>query len=153
MIHNIDRPINEMLLGLENWIPIYMTGSISPYYFKNPPSNFFLGSHCTSGTIALSSECLNNENKSRFYVTTKKEEVSYYKEKSKYLLAKAKPLMKIFKKTEFENFMNQEENRKFQKIKKDIFKNIDFYLHEDKWIMINKINTPEIHFVIYNNNC
>lgn len=153
IIHNIDRQINEMLLGLENWIPIYMTGSISPYYFKNPPSNFFLGSHCTSGSIALSSECLNNENKSRFYVTTKKEEVSYYKEKSKYLLTKSKPLMKIFKetdKTEFENFMNQEENRKFQKIKKDIFKNIDFYLHEDKWIMINKINTPEIHFVIYN---
>ena len=25
MVHCIDRPLNEMLLGLENWIPIYMT--------------------------------------------------------------------------------------------------------------------------------
>ena len=26
IIHNLDRPFNEMMLGLESWIPIYMTG-------------------------------------------------------------------------------------------------------------------------------
>ena len=30
IIHNIDRPFNEMMLGLESWIPIYMTGQVSP---------------------------------------------------------------------------------------------------------------------------
>lgn len=40
IIHNINRPINEMLLGLESWIPIYMTGSISPYYYEEQPSSF-----------------------------------------------------------------------------------------------------------------
>lgn len=34
IIHNLDRPFNEMMLGLESWIPIYMTGQISPYYLK-----------------------------------------------------------------------------------------------------------------------
>ena len=33
VIHNLDRPFNELLLGLESWIPLYMTGQISPYYF------------------------------------------------------------------------------------------------------------------------
>ena len=33
-IHNLDRSFDEMMLGLESWIPMYMTGQISPYYFK-----------------------------------------------------------------------------------------------------------------------
>jgi hypothetical protein len=130
-----------------------MTGSISPYYFKNPPSNFFNGSQCTSGSIALTSECIKyNEKKSKFYLTTKKDEVSFEKEKSKYMLSKATPLMTIYKekdKKEFEEFMKQNENENIQKVKKDNFKNIDFCINEDKWIMINKENAPKIHFVIY----
>ena len=154
IIHDVDRPIHEMFLGLENWIPIYMTGSISPYYFTNPPSNFFLGCHCTSGSVALSSECMKNtEENSRFYVTTRKEDLKFYKEKSKYMLSKAKPLMTIFKennKEKFEEFMKKDENSNIKKVKKDIFKNIDFYINNDKWVMINKKISPEIHFVIYN---
>ena len=30
IIHNLDRPFKEMMLGLESWIPIYMTGQVSP---------------------------------------------------------------------------------------------------------------------------
>ena len=153
MVHNLNRPINEMFLGLENWIPIYMTGSITPYYFKNPPSNFFLTSHCTSGSIALFSECIrSNEKLSRFYLTTKKNEVNFAKEKSKFLISKATPLMKIYKefnKDEFNQFMKLEENKNLKIIEKEIFKNIDFCINDGKWIMINKKTSPEIHFVIY----
>ena len=153
MVHNLNRPINELLLGLENWIPIYMTGSITPYYFKNPPSNFFQVCHCTSGSVALNSECIKyNEKKSKFYLTTKKDEVEFEKEKSKYMLSKATPLMKIYKeqdKEDFEKFMKKNNEKNIQKIKKDIFKNIDFYINEDEWIIINKEISPEIHFVIY----
>lgn len=154
MIHNIDRPFNEMLLGLESWIPIYMTGSISPYYFKNTPSEFFTMSHCTSGSVSLSGEALgDNLNNSKYYLTTKKEELEYYKEKSKYLLSKAKPLMTIFKeddKEKFEEFMNDKENSNMQNIQNDIFKNIDFTVNKNKWVMINKKTSPEMHFVIHN---
>lgn len=30
MIHNVNRPFSEMMLGLESYIPMYMTGQISP---------------------------------------------------------------------------------------------------------------------------
>ena len=34
-IHNLDRSfLTKMMLGLESWIPMYMTGQISPYYLK-----------------------------------------------------------------------------------------------------------------------
>lgn len=154
MVHNVDRPLNEMLLGLENWIPVYMTGSISPYYFDNPPSNMFLGSHCVSGSIALYGECVKqNENTSMFYVTTKKDELNYAKEKAKFLLSKAKPLMKIYKEKdedEFKKFMALPENKNSKELKKDIYKNIDFNINNNNWVMINKNNSPQMHFVIYN---
>ena len=90
--------------------------------------------------------------KSKFYLTTKKDEVAFEKEKSKYMLSKATPLMKIYKesdKAEFKKFMDKAENKNIKKIEKDIFKNIDFCINEDKWVMINKNISPEIHFVIY----
>ena len=32
-IHDLNRTFEDMMLGLESWIPMYMTGQISPYYF------------------------------------------------------------------------------------------------------------------------
>lgn len=154
MIHTVDRPLNEMLMGLESWIPIYMTGAISPYYFKEPPSNFFLNSYWVSDSVALFSECLKtSEQTSMFYVTTKKDEVEYGKKISKFLLSKAKPLMKIFKETDvddFKKFMTENKNENLINVQKEEFKNIDFCINKGKWIMINKKNSPKIHFVIYN---
>ena len=34
MIHTLNRPFKEILLGLENWIPLYMTGQVSAYYLR-----------------------------------------------------------------------------------------------------------------------
>lgn len=154
MIHNIDRPISEMLLGIENWIPLYMTGAISPYYFKKTPSDLFYTAHYTSGAVALSSEYIKaSDGKSRYYLTTKKEELEYYKAKSEYLLKKASPLMEIFKednKDEFKTFMNMQNSNEIKTVKKDCYKNIDFSINKNKWVMINKKTSPQMHFVIYN---
>lgn len=152
IIHNLDRPLNELFLGLESWIPIYMTGSISPYYFKEKPSKLFFSSHATSGSVSMSCESI-NENKSMFYLTTKKEELKFAKEKSKYMMSIATPLMKIFKEenyTEFIEFENKENIKNLKVLKKDTFKNIEFVIKENKWVMISKTNSPKIHFVIYN---
>lgn len=153
IVHNVDRPIHEMLLGLEAWIPIYMIGSISPYYFITPPSNFFSESFCSSGSVTLVGECIKDNLKySKFYLTTKKEEQEYYHEKSKYLLSKAKPLMTIYKeenRQELEEFMEKEENKDYIRVEKENFKNIDFYIHSNQWVIIHKKNAPEIHFVIH----
>ena len=50
-IHNLDRSFDEMMLGLESWIPMYMTGQISPYYFKNIQNNVFLHFLKVSGRL------------------------------------------------------------------------------------------------------
>ena len=105
IVHNIDRPFNEMMLGLESWIPLYMTGQISPYYFKNLKNNVYNHLNYTSGSVALFGECINGyHSKGKYYLTNKSDEVKYYKEKTNLLLKKASSLMDIYTKDNMDDF-------------------------------------------------
>ena len=97
IIHNLDRPFNEMMLGLESWIPIYMTGQVSPYYFKESKNNIYGHLNYTSGNYALYGECIKGyHDKGKYYLTGNSKEIEYYKSKTNYLLKKATPLMEIY---------------------------------------------------------
>ena len=97
IIHNLDRPFNEMMLGLESWIPIYMTGQISPYYLRDSKNNIYHHFNYVSGTVALTGDCINGyHNKGKYYLTSNKKEVDYYKEKANLLFKKANSLMDIY---------------------------------------------------------
>ena len=98
IIHNLDRPFNEMMLGLESWLPIYMTGQVSPYFLKGLQNNIYCHFNYVSGTVALYGECINgHHDKGKYTLTTNKTDISYYKTKADCLLKKATPLMEIYK--------------------------------------------------------
>lgn len=109
IIHNLNRPFQELMLGLESWIPLYMTGLVEPYYFKKAQDKIYCHLNYSSGNAALYGECIQgHHNDAHYYLTTKKNEVNYYKRKTQYLIEKASPLMKIYTsniKTEFQEFM------------------------------------------------
>ena len=97
-IHNLDRSFEDMMLGLESWIPMYMTGQISPYYLKNAQNNVFLHLLKVSGTAALSGEAVSgHHSEGRYYLTKSKKEVEYYARRAQALLANAHPLMEIYR--------------------------------------------------------
>lgn len=97
-IHNIDRSFEDMMLGLESWIPMYMTGQISPYYLKNAQDNVFSHFLKVSGSVALTGEAIcGYHSEGRYYLTKNKEEVAYYQKRAERLLSKASPLMEIYR--------------------------------------------------------
>lgn len=159
IIHNLDRPFNEMMLGLESWIPIYMTGQISPYYLSNLKNNIYNHLNYVSAAAALSGECINGfHNKGMYYLTTNKNEIEYYKEKSDLLLKKAKPLMEIYRENnikEYHLFLKKDEN-----IECDRTRYISslplFTINDELLIKIlkrNKLTKEEINKIIkYKNN-
>lgn len=105
IIHNLNRPFNEMMLGLEAWIPLYMTGQVSPYYLKGKHNTIYCRINYASGTAALSGECIaGHHNDGKYYVTKKPTEVNYYKNKAKLLFDKALPLMNVYKKENIDEF-------------------------------------------------
>lgn len=105
MIHNIDRPLEEMILGLEAWIPIYMTGQIRPYYLKGLNTDIYHHLNYVSGAAALTGECINGyHNDGKYYLTNSKREVAYYRNKTDHILSKAFPLMDIYTEDSREGF-------------------------------------------------
>ena len=97
-IHNLDRSFDEMMLGLESWIPMYMTGLISPYYLKNVQNNTFLHLLKVSGSAALSGEAITGYHENgKYYLTKSKREVAYYQRRADELLKNADSLMDIYR--------------------------------------------------------
>ncbi|MBQ9155420.1 MAG: hypothetical protein IJ137_01420 [Eubacterium sp.] len=121
IIHNIDRPFQEMMLGLTSYIPMYMTGLISPYYLRDRQNDTFLHFLRVSGTVALSGEAIaGHQGDGRYYLSKKAEDIRYYQKRADQLLAKARPLMKIYRKDQQRNldeFLEKERrkegNRRF----------------------------------------
>ena len=159
IIHNLDRPFNEMMLGLESWIPIYMTGQISPYYLSNLKNNIYNHLNYVSAAAALSGECINGfHNKGMYYLTTNKNEIEYYKEKSDLLLKKAKPLMEIYRENnikEYHLFLKKEENIECDRTR--YISSLPLFTISDelliKILKRNKLTKEEINKIIkYKNN-
>ena len=139
IIHDLDRPFKELMLGLEGWIPLYMTGQISPYYFKNNSNYLYSIIECVSGNAILHGECVTgNLDKCKLLVSTKKDDINYYRETSNLLLKKASPLMNIYtseKKKEFLKISNAYLNIKNKR--KNILLNLPCYTISDE--LLNKI--------------
>ena len=159
IIHNLDRSFKEMMLGLESWIPIYMTGQISPYYLKDNKNNIYNHFNYVSGAVALTGECIKgHHDKGMYYLTTNKNEIKYYKEKSDLLLKKAKPLMEIYRENnskEYELFLRKDENIICDRTR--YLSSLPLFTISDelliKILKRNKISTNDIDKIIkYKNN-
>ena len=115
MVHNLDRPFHELMLGLESWIPLYMTGQVSPYYMKSSQNAVYDHLNYVSGAAALVGDCLSGfHGDGKYYLTNKTRELQFYTQKAECLLTKALPLMDIYRaetKKSFLAFLKDEEER------------------------------------------
>ena len=109
MIHNVDRPFHEMMLGLESFIPMYMTGQIAPYYLSGMQSSSFRHMLWVSGAAALQGDCITGHiEDGRMYLTNRSSELAHYRKTAEQLLKRALPLMDIYgqdRKAAFERFL------------------------------------------------
>ncbi len=119
IIHNLDRPTKEMFLGLESWIPIYMTGEVTPYYFKDLKNTIYYHLNYVSGTCALTGECIKDNHKhGKYYLTKTPSELKYFQEKATIMLKKANPLMDIYtenNKSKLKDFLKKDEETKLNR--------------------------------------
>ncbi len=137
MIHDLDRPWKELMLGLEGWIPLYMTGQINPYYFSDNSNLLYSQIECVGGTASLSGSAMsNNIKQSKYYVTNKKEEVNYYRDNAMVLLKKANVLMDIYTADKKELFYELL-NKKISGDIRNIYYNLPIYTINNK--LLNKI--------------
>lgn len=107
VIHNLNRPFNELLLGLQSWIPLYMTGQISPYYYTCKTSSVFHQLTYVSGVCALDGQCIDGHHKDgKYTLYSSKTDVKYYQKRAKNMLSKATSLMDIYFKEDSQKILD-----------------------------------------------
>ena len=105
IVHDVERPFEELMLGFEAWIPIYMTGQVSPYHFPGYKNTTFRQLNYCSGVAALHGECIEGfHDDGKYYLTNNKTELAYYKKKCENILSQAKPLMDIYTEDKSQDF-------------------------------------------------
>ncbi|MCI6188938.1 MAG: helix-turn-helix domain-containing protein [Clostridium sp.] len=150
IIHNLNRPFNEMMLGLESWIPIYMTGQVSPYYLTGLQNSIYCHLNYVSGTVALTGECIKGyHNKGKYHLTSNKTDIAYNRTKSECLLNKAKSLMDIYRienKNAFDAFISSDAN--IEGHRRRILSSLPIHTISDKLLLKilkrNKVNDENI---------
>ena len=154
IIHDLDRPWKELMLGLEGWIPLYMTGQIFPYYFKDNSNSLFSNIECVSNSACLfGSTVTGHMDLARFYVTNKKEEVIIAKKKMELLLKRALPLMDIYTQDRykeldvvFDSMIN------ITGVRKNIYYNLPIYTISfellEKILDRNHVNSSDKKYII-----
>lgn len=98
MIHTINRNIDEMLTGIKGWVPIYMTGSIEPYYYPKTRDGIFRRTLFIAPETAAvtSSSVRNNIENTANLLFTRKDAVQALKEEYDDFISLCRPLMRIF---------------------------------------------------------
>lgn len=98
MVHDLNRPYAEMMLGLESWIPLYMTGQISPWYLRGRYNGVYGHLLFCSGAAAVEGECIAGDfAHGRYLFSQAKSDLPYYRRRANAILQAAQPLMDIYR--------------------------------------------------------
>lgn len=96
-IHNVGRGLPEMMLGLEAWLPLYMTGMVRPYYLPSQPTGPFAHLVRSSRTAALEGQAVAGAYEHVGCQLFRDEgTVAHFRQRANDLLATAKPLANVY---------------------------------------------------------
>ena len=110
MIHDVDRPSDEMLLGLMSWIPLHMTGKVTSYYLPDASNRIYCHTDYVSDTAVLYGECIRGyHNEGKYFLTQSETDMAYYKKRVRRLFSKAKLLLKTYRTEDQDAFYHFEE--------------------------------------------
>lgn len=97
-IHDVHRPLDELIMGLEGWLPIYMTGQMGSYWLPQPTNDVFLHFIRSAGSVAASGEAIApNQGGGRYVVTRDPADVAYLRRRAEELFAHARPLLRVWR--------------------------------------------------------
>ncbi|KUO51164.1 MAG: hypothetical protein APF76_16875 [Desulfitibacter sp. BRH_c19] len=98
IIHTVNRSLDEMFSAIKQWVPIYMTGTIEPYYYPKTRDGVFRRTlFVAPDTAAVVSTSIGNgtKNTANFLITDKRAIMALTDEYNDFL-GLCRPLMQIF---------------------------------------------------------
>ena len=97
IIHTVNRGLDEMLTAIREWMPLYMTGAIEPYYYPRTRDDIYKHTlFVLEGKMALISRSVNrSKGPAAIHTFSSPKTVSHYEKEFQDYLSLCRPLMKI----------------------------------------------------------
>jgi len=108
IVHSVTRSLDELLSAIKEWVPIYMTGAIEPYYFPKIRDRVFKRTlFIAPDTVAVTSNSIGDDtrNTANFLFTDKVTITALCHEYDNFL-SLCRPLMRIFTPRSNEGFLS-----------------------------------------------
>ncbi|MBP3883481.1 MAG: hypothetical protein J6D54_00895 [Olsenella sp.] len=158
VVHDLNRPFDEMMMGLEGYIPLYMTGQISPFWLDGVPDTPFCQLINSSEVAMLEAECIRDHHTDgRYRFSTRREDVEYARRRARQVLEHASPLMEIYRSDDparLGRFEAAERERRSRgtgvRVGEGAFRNLLIWSYPEGVVVISKTNDPVMHFEIRN---
>ena len=155
-VHTVDRPLSELIAGLQGWIPLYMTGQVSSHCLEVGRSPFQLMLY-VSQTAVLKGSCVAGDtNTAMLSLSTKAPELELAAAHASALLKASKPLVETFTEERREAF--EAERRALLESGEQVvelsgveglpFKNIQVTVVGSSAALISKSKQPRIDFIV-----
>ena len=158
VVHNLDRPLGEALRAMALWVPLYMTGNVTPLYLAGINSRLFYHGNYVCEFCIMSSEAVRGEAKvGQFFVSTHPEDITYYKRKADFVIEKASSLLEIYSTDDpegLESFERDEEERRgandrWRRVCADRYKNLSITLYSHDCVVVALDHPKKYRFVIH----
>ena len=156
VIHNVERPVSELVAIMSDWVPLYMTGHVIPLHVRGLSNRLFNHVNHVCDACALSAESIvGHLDEGRHYLSLLPEDVAYYQRKMELIVEKAERSLEVFLETrpgDFDRFEAGERERQASESYREVcageFENLRVMHMPGDCAVISFLAEPKAHFVI-----
>ena len=106
LIVDISKPLREIAVGIEAYLPLLMTGQINIFYLKTPECGNFCHQIRVSGAAVLVGISLQGRlEEGRFTLTKRREDLRFFRRQAEHLRANALPLTEVFRENRQKDYL------------------------------------------------
>lgn len=110
IIHDVHRPLKEMLLALEVHLPFYLTGQVEAYCLAKSHGELFTHLLWVSGGLALFGEAVTGHTDEGLHVLTNHtKELQYARKRAERLMEQSQPLLQIYQANDYDRVISDYE--------------------------------------------
>lgn len=156
VVHSLERTLSESLVMMQDWIPIYLTGQVTPHFLRGVGNRLFAHTNYVCDICALSAESMMGHlSEGRSYFTLLPEDVAYYQRKMSFVIEKCEEILEVYLESrpdDFERFEEAErirrENPEYREVCAGEYERLRVMVAPSDCVVISLVEEPRAHFVI-----
>lgn len=156
IVHDASRPLRESIGVLKLWMPLYMTGQVTPLFLEGAYNPLFCHGNNVCECYALAYEAIRgHEEHGRYYLTSLPEDLKYYQKKMTLLLEKTSVLLEIYRNDDEEGmrkFEREEAQRqaigRAREVRPGSYENLHIVSYRGDCVVLYLNDPKQFRFVI-----